>query len=194
MSKPLESWRIFVALELPESLRQKITRHMDRLREQLPEVRASWTRAQNLHLTLKFLGDTPVARVEAVAAALSGAANSCGPFEIAVGDCGAFPPRGKPNVLWIGIDDPSGKLHKLQAALETECADAGFQRDQRTFHPHLTIARLRHPSDARGLAEVHRRLGFESTAVRVTDACLIRSELSSAGSRYTILARHELAA
>jgi len=193
MSKPVESWRLFIAIELPATLRHQIKEHIDRLREQLPEVRASWTREQNLHLTLKFLGDTKVGRVETVSVALRGAANRLAPFELGIEGCGAFPPRGKPDVLWIGIADRSGNLQKLHAALENECARAGFDRDRRPFHPHLTIARLRDPNGARPLAELHRQIGFEPGSVKVTDTCLIRSELSSAGSRYTVIARHELA-
>src|SRR3954466_13038553 len=103
-------WRLFIAVELPDDIRQKIAAHIEQLRTALPEVRASWVREENLHLTLKFLGDTPVERVEAVANALTKAANETAAFEIRIGGCGAFPPRGKPSVLWIGIEDQSGSF------------------------------------------------------------------------------------
>ena len=194
MSKPAEAWRLFVAVELPQTVRAKIGQHIARLRRELPDARASWIREQNLHLTLKFFGDIPVGKVEAVSGALRAAANDVPAFEIELGGCGAFPSRGKPNVLWIGIKDPSGDLHRLFEALEKECAQARFDRERRPFHPHLTIARLRDPRDAKLLAESHQTTGFETVSFKAADVCLIRSELSSQGSRYTVLARHDLIA
>ena len=187
----IETYRTFIAIELPAGIRRKIKEHIDHLRIALPDVRASWTREDNLHLTLKFFGDTPLAKIDGLSHALQGAAKRVAPFEMTIKDCGAFPSRGKPNVLWIGIEDPSGRLRQLQGALEDRCAEAGFPRDERAFHPHLTIARLRHPHGARGLAELHKEIGFDPVSVKVTDVCLIRSELSSQGSRYTVIARHE---
>lgn len=191
LSKPPEVWRIFIAIELPPNVRHKIKDHIDRLRNSLPDVRASWTREDNLHLTLKFLGDVPVNQIESVSQALLRAAIQIPDFDLVIRDCGSFPPHGKPNVLWIGINDASSNLRNLHAAIEDECAKAGFDRDQRSFHPHLTIARLRNPKGARSLSEMHQQIGFEPVSVKVGDVCLIRSELSSAGSRYTVIARHE---
>ncbi len=192
MPKSLESWRVFIAIELSRDVRHRIKRHIDQLRSELPDVRASWVREENLHLTLKFLGDTPVDRVEAISKALAAAAGHRPTFDIQLAGCGAFPPRGKPNVLWIGIEDNSGGLKQLHGEIEDACAAAGFARDSRSFHPHLTIARLRQPPGARELAHLHETIGFAPLDVTATEVCLIRSELSSAGSRYTILARNKL--
>jgi 2'-5' RNA ligase len=155
-------------------------------------VRASWVREQNLHLTLKFFGDTPLERVEQLSRALQAAAARMTQFEIAIRDRGSFAPRGKPSVLWIGIEDASANLNKLHDALENECERAGFARDDRSFNPHLTIARLRGSQGARNLSDLHKSTYLPAMRVRVQDVCLIRSELSSAGSRYTVVARHEL--
>lgn len=192
MSKAPESWRLFIAIELPQNVRQKIKDHIDQLRTALPDARASWTREDNLHLTLKFFGDIQVTRVEALSQALLRAVTRTPRFELVIGNCGSFPPRGKPKVLWIGIDDPSTNLHKLHAALEDECAKVGFALEARPFHPHLTLARLRQPRGSRRLAELHEQIGFDPITTDVRDVCLIRSELSSSGSRYTVLAKHEL--
>jgi len=185
-----EEWRLFIAIELPASLRRAISEHIDRLRQAVPEARASWTREENLHLTLKFLGNTRVKKVESVSKAVERTAQRVAPFEILVGGCGAFPPRGQPRVLWIGIDDRSGNLATAHGFLEEECAKVGLARESRPFHPHLTIARLRQLKGARELATAHEQCRFDSIAVGVNDLCLIRSELSSEGSRYTVIARH----
>lgn len=188
-----EPWRLFTAIELPAEIRHTIKEHIDRLRAACPDVRASWTRADNLHLTLKFFGDIAINRVDSLSQALMDAATRTPSFGLVIQGCGIFPPRGKPNVLWIGISPETEPacLHLYQA-LEDECEKAGFKRDERKFHPHLTVARLRHPAGARDLANLHQETEFEPIALKVTGACLIRSELSSSGSRYTIVAQHDL--
>ena len=191
MSTPDESWRVFIAIELPASVRQKLKAHIDRLRHALPDVRASWSREDNLHLTLKFLGETPVSQIETLSQAAKRAASKALPFDLIVGGCGAFPPRGQPRVLWIGIEDLADQLGKLQQALEAECAQAGFTREVRSFHPHLTIARLRRPQGSRQLAALHEEMGFETETVGASDLAVVRSELGSEGSRHTVISRHE---
>ena len=188
-----EVWRLFIAIELAKEVRHKIRNHIDKLRTALPDARARWTREENLHLTMKFFGDVPVAEVEGISAAAAHAVASIYPFELSIRGCGAFPPKGQPRVLWIGTEDTSGSLQKLHIALENECAKAGFPREHRPFHPHLTVARLRQPHGARELAHLHENIGFESLKVPVNEICLIRSELSSQGSRYTIVSRHKFA-
>jgi 2'-5' RNA ligase len=185
-------WRVFIAIELPSNVRRRIADHIDRLRSSIPEARASWSREDTLHLTMKFLGDVPVANVEKLSAAAWIAASKVGPFEIVVEGCGAFPPRGQPKVLWIGIDDPSGQLSELNCALEDECANAGFAREPRAFHPHLTIARIRQPHGSRQLVAVHKEIGFNREATRVSELAVIRSELRSEGARHSVISRHEL--
>ena len=193
MKPPNESWRLFIGAELPATLRARVRDHIDRLRHTVPDVRASWAREENLHLTLKFLGDTPVSKVEALSQAVARAAAQVSPFSAIVGGCGAFPPRGQPRVLWIGIDDPTAGLMKLYRSLEDESFQSGFRREERPFNPHLTVARLRQPHGSRRLAEVHQQMGFAPVTLKVSDVCLVRSELRSEGSRYTVIARHGFA-
>lgn len=188
---PGESWRVFVAIELTSEIRNLIACHISTLRKQLPEARASWGREDNLHLTLKFLGDIPLMNVEKLSAAASIAASKVKPFEIVVERCGSFPPRGQPRVLWIGIEEDSGGLTQLHQAIEDACATAGFTREPRAFHPHLTIARIRKPEGSRRLAALHKETGFDPVSVRVSELCVIRSELRSEGSKYTPISRHE---
>jgi RNA 2',3'-cyclic 3'-phosphodiesterase len=163
-----KQWRLFIALELPAEVRRKISQHSDHLRTEMPDVRASWTREPNLHLTLKFLGDVPIERVEAVSRALQRATTGAAPFEMEIRGCGAFPTRGHPKVLWIGISD-GPQLPSLHEAIEREVGRLGFPREGRPFHPHLTIARLRQPQGARALADLHERSGFPPMLVNVKD-------------------------
>jgi 2'-5' RNA ligase len=190
MKEPSEHWRVFIAIELPSVVRKSSSDHINRLHNALPDVHASWSRQENLHLTLKFLGNTPVPKIEALSQAAQRATGRFQPFDLIVGRCGSFPPRGQPRVLWIGIDDPTGELAKLNRALEDECAKAGFAREQRPFHPHLTIARLRKSQGSRRLAELHGEMGFTHQPVIASEVVLFRSELLSGGSRHTAISRH----
>src|ERR1051325_888630 len=155
-----ESYRTFIAIEIPHDLRAAVIDHIKHVRETVPDVSASWSRDDNLHLTLKFLGDVPIARIGDVSAAVSAAARAAGPFELILAGSGVFPTRGRPSGLWIGIEDPSGGLHRVQRCLEEECAAHGFNRDARGYHPHLTIARIRKPQGAKDLATAHMALNF----------------------------------
>ena len=185
-----ESWRVFIAIELPPDVRRRLTQHINQLRAAVPDVRASWSREQNLHLTMKFLGDTPVANIEKLAQASERAARSSAPIKLVIGGCGAFPPRGQPRVLWIGIEDTSNNLATLQQRLEKECATEGFACESRPFHPHLTIARVRSPHDSRRLAALHQEMGFSAEIVAAAELSVIRSELHREGSRYATISRH----
>jgi 2'-5' RNA ligase len=189
----IESWRLFIAIELPTNTRHKIQQHIDRLRRELPDARASWTREENLHFTLKFFGNVSVGKVEDLSNAIQRATTRISPFEMVIVGCGAFPPKGNPRVLWIGVSPATQTpCQNLFEALEDECAKAGMPREHRPFHPHLTLARLRQPADSRHLATLHQQTNFNPITAEVRDVCLIRSELSSAGSRYTVVARHKL--
>jgi|ERR1044071_851427 2'-5' RNA ligase len=184
--------RLFCAIELPTEVRARAADHIARLRLIVPEVRASWERTEKLHITLKFLGEIPADRVEALSGAASSATLSTHPFTLALSGAGAFPPRGNPRILWLGIDDSSGALAHLQRRLEEEGASAGFAREERPFHPHLTLARIRAPQGARRLAQIHQETGFEAIDFAVTSLVVMRSELGTGGARYTEISRHEL--
>ena len=187
-----ESWRIFCAIDLAVSVRPSLMRHINRLREAVPDAQASWSREENIHLTLKFLGEIQIPRLSDLSNAAARAVATLSSFEITLENTGVFPKHGAPRVLWIGVHDESGKLAELQTRLEEECALEGFAREERPFHPHLTIARLRKPQGARALAVAHKEMPFEPVAVTVGELLVIRSEPSGAGSRYTVISRHPL--
>src|SRR5438874_1311174 len=178
-------WRAFCAIELPDALKSRVGEHARRLREAFPRVRASWERPEKIHITLKFLGDVEVSRIEELSLAAGRAAAHVEPFELTIAVPGAFPPHGPPRVLWLGIEDASGKLSNLHYSLEDECAAAGFHREPRPFKPHLTLARIRSPRGPRELAAAHRESPFEPQSFNVSDLVLMRSELGPGGSCYS---------
>lgn len=192
MSADQKSWRIFCAFELPESLRVRIKEHAERVREAVPDAAASWSRPENIHLTMKFFGNVDQAQVPMISDALARVAKESPPVGIVVGGTGVFPRPSRPQVLWIGIDDRTGALAGLQKRVEGECAREGFPKEDRAFHPHLTIARIRNPHNANRLAEAHLRLEFASVEVNLSELVLFRSELSPKGSKYIPLSRSRL--
>jgi len=182
--------RLFCAVELPAELRARAHAHLARLRESAPQVKASWERAEKLHITLKFLGETEAGQVAALTEAAARAAAGVPSFELALAGAGTFPNAHNPRVLWLGVEDSSGQLARLQQRLEAECAAAGFPRDARDFHAHVTLARLRTANAAaRQLARAHEQLGFAPAQFTVGELIIMRSDLGPGGSRYATLAR-----
>ena len=186
------SWRVFCAVELPDDVRARLEDHVVRLRRDVPDVAASWSRVENIHLTLKFFGNVAVDRIERISDAARRAVKEFSKFEIVVGGTGVFPRPSRAQVLWIGVDDPSGKLSALQESLENECASEGFEKEERAYRPHLTIARIRKPEGAKRLADAHLKMQFKLIEVQLKELTLFRSELTSKGSKYTTISRHHL--
>ena len=191
-NNPASTLRVFCAVEVSQAARQLILQHIRRLRACVPDAKASWSREANIHLTLKFLGEIPTSSVASFSDAAARATAGVASFAVQCEHAGVFPNLRQPRVLWVGINDSSGGLQELHARLENEAAKAGFARDGRPFHPHLTVARLRQPQNARPLATAHQQLGFEPVEIPVTELLVIRSELSSAGSKYSVISKHEL--
>jgi len=182
-------WRVFCAVELPAEVRAGLEDHVARLRKEVPDAAASWSRVENIHLTLKFFGNVEVKQIARISEAAERVVKQFSTFQIAVGETGVFPRASRPQVLWIGVSDPSGQLSALQERFENECAAEGFPKEDRAYHPHLTIARLRKPEGARQLADAHLRMKFETIEIGLKELVVFRSELSPKGSRYTPISR-----
>jgi 2'-5' RNA ligase len=184
------TWRVFCAVELPDEVRAQLHEHIADLRAQVPDAAATWSRVDNIHLTLKFFGNLSIDQVPKISAAATRVVEEFRQFKIAVGGTGVFPRPSRAQVLWIGVGDPSGKLADLQKRFEDECANEGFEKEDRAYRPHLTIARLRKPS--KRLAETHLQMKFKTADLTLRELIVFRSELSPKGSRYTDLSRHSL--
>ena len=185
-------WRMFCAFELPQLLRSRIQEHAQQVREAVPEAAASWSRPDNIHLTMKFFGNVDQAKFAVIPDALARVAKEFSAIGISVGGTGVFPRPSRPQVLWIGIDDRTDELAQLQKRLEDECAREGFPKEDRAFRPHLTIARIRNLNNANRLAEAHLRLAFAPVDLVLSELVLFRSELSPKGSKYTPISRSRL--
>ena len=182
-----KDWRVFCAVELPDVVQARLEEHILRLRKEVPDAAASWSRVENIHLTLKVFGNVEVKRIARISAAAERVVKEFSTFQIGVGETGVFPRPSRPQVLWIGVSDPSGQLSALQERFEDECAAEGFEKEDRAYRPHLTIARLRKPEGARHLADAHLQMKFETIEVELKELVVFRSELSPKGSKYTAI-------
>jgi RNA 2',3'-cyclic 3'-phosphodiesterase len=177
--------RIFIAIDLSHGVRKLVADHSARLHKLHPNLRISWTKPGNLHLTLKFLGNVEITSISEVCQALGRHIAEFPAFNVAISRTGIFPSARRPKVLWLGIDDPSGELHHLAAAIENIASKLGIPREDREFSPHLTIGRIRERATASALVQQHIETELDSHKFAVTEVVVYESELSTGGSIYT---------
>lgn len=185
-------YRLFIALPVPTAVKQGIQQVQERLRRELPDGCASWTRPEQWHLTLKFLGNVDVVQVRELSGVLGEVCEKFAPLKLRAAHVGCFPNLRKPRVVWVGVRDDADQLAGLAKAVEA--AAAGFTTEEREgkFTGHITIARIKN-FDRRGAQRVAKAV--ETMALHVFGAWiaeaieLMRSELASDGARHTSLAR-----
>jgi 2'-5' RNA ligase len=188
--------RCFVAFDLPAELRARLADVLAGLDSVTPEGAVRWVRPQSIHLTLKFLGEITPDAIPGLVGALQSAAERSQPFTFSVGGLGCFPNPARARVVWIGIREDSGAMHKLYEDVETSLAGLGFRREDRPFSPHLTLGRVRREAGtgaARRVGEAVQRvpapaLGEVSTGPLI----LFRSDLRPTGAVYTRVATFSL--
>jgi RNA 2',3'-cyclic 3'-phosphodiesterase len=182
-----ESMRLFLAIELGEPVRKHLLRVQQQLRR---ETEASWARAENLHLTLKFLGEVEPARLPSLCAAMADAAlDRSIQLHAAALEC--FPARGPVRVIAAAVAGEVQRLVELQQSVERACAELGFATEQRQYRPHVTLARARRPLAAalRGqLAEAAAGL-WPGPEMEAGQFVLMESRPASRGMEYVPLAR-----
>ena len=181
--------RLFIAVVPPSVLQASVHAALAPLRSAPGARGVQWVREANLHFTLRFLGDCDAATAAAAADALREAANTQQAFVVSLGALGAFPVTTRARVLWAGLAEGGEPLVALAAAVSLALASRGVPPEPRPFAPHLTLGRVREPSDwSRALAAAA-PLGarFEASSVR-----LIQSTLAPGGSRYEAVSEARL--
>ncbi len=132
--------RCFAALPIPEGARRTLERALDGYRDRGWPVR--WVRPEGIHITLKFFGEVPRDRIDAIAESLDFARDGIGPLGLTLRGFGAFPAADRPRVLWAGVEAPSG-LELLQDRVETRADSLGFSGEGGVYRPHVTVGRVR---------------------------------------------------
>lgn len=187
--------RAFIAIEVSSDIHRRMEEAVAPLRAKLAGLPVRWVAVDNIHLTLKFLGETSTSNVPMLQSMLQSVAAGQAPFAINVGELGAFPSMTRPRVIWIGVQAPQ-ELFNLQRRIEAETEHLGYPREQRAFSPHLTLGRISRnasPAEVRQIGEAlaaHRIGGLG--AMQVESVTLYRSELHPSGAVYTPLFIAEL--
>jgi RNA 2',3'-cyclic 3'-phosphodiesterase len=195
---PEEILRTFIAIELDESLHIALRSVQEKLKRQTPPGSVKWVDPEGIHLTLKFLGDTPASRIPEIEGALRAACTGLEPFECSVEGRGCFPDFRRPRVIWVAVRTKGTRLTWLQEAVERTVAPLGWPTEERPFSPHLTLGRVNKSADASLAAAAGQAV--ERTVVeligvqRVTAVNLIQSDLRPTGAVYSPLLQIPLAA
>ncbi len=186
--------RTFVAVELATSVTARAGLLIDKLRVSAAQL--NWVRTQQMHLTLKFLGDVPDTETPDICRVVAEAARRIEPFEITFRGVGAFPTAEHPRTLWIGIEDGAEELCVLQAAIEGALKEKlGFPKEARRFQPHLTIGRVKHvPPGSEGelteLLKQHQH--FDADLSVIDEVVVFASFLRRTGPDHEAIGRAEL--
>jgi 2'-5' RNA ligase len=182
--------RLFVAVHLPAEVRERLASVQDRLRRAQADV--SWVKPANLHITLKFLGETEPKRLERIQSALADAAGSASPFSMTLAGVGTFGGR-IPRVVWAGVQEGADRLEALAGAVENWLARVGFPKEKRGFTAHFTMGRVRSPKNVTALlAALRDEPSAPLGSVPVDRFFLMQSELNPSGSIYAALETYVL--
>ena len=187
MSYNPEQIRSFIAIELPEEVKKGLAR----LRKELERDEhrfVKWVDPGGIHMTLKFLGNIPFKQVTEITKAMGKAAQGISPFHLEISSLGAFPNLRQVRVFWVGIGGEVDKLSQLQQNIDSELATLSFAKEERSFVPHLTLARIREgasPLERRSFGELVNSTIFEDKYyVEVEAISLMRSQLTPTGALY----------
>ena len=189
--------RLFVGLELEAAVRKALGDFSETLRrnahELAPNARIGWVDPEQLHITIRFIGEVTDPKVAAIADALL-VEVPIPPFELVVEGAGAFPERGAPKVLWAGLVAGVEALSAVEAAVSARIGRCGVPREDRPYRPHITLARVRDAAGLRPAALLEKPATRRFGTMHVEAITLFQSRTSPKGAVYTTLQRTPLAA
>jgi len=181
-----ETIRTFIAVELPQEIQDRLGQLQSDFKVSMPDVR--WTKYGNIHLTLKFLGDVPLSKIDKIGEALREVAAKFPAFTMSLADIGAFPNSRKPRIVWVGVQKGVDELKEIAKAIDSSMKRLGFPPEKRRFSPHLTVGRIRHLKNPTAMTEALDKSAVgELGKFTVERISLIKSQLDPAGSIYTTI-------
>ena len=183
--------RTFIAIELPAKIIDGLKEIQDELKDGTNKV--TWVKPENIHLTIKFLGDIAADKIDSIAGLLESAAAKSHSFDISVKGVGSFPTIDNPRVLWVGIEESNVNLAALYNNIEDALSVIGFAKEDRPFKPHLTLGRIKFLKDRKGLKEwIERFKDITLGQYMVDSICLFQSMLTPEGAVHIKLEKIEL--
>ena len=190
--------RAFIAIELPPAIQDQVRLTQQQAQRYLRQLQLrdvfSWTPPQNVHLTLRFLGEIDASQQAALAQGLEQLVERQAAFQLALAGLGCFPNARSPRIVWLGLQGDLATLNQLQRPIEQLAQELGFSPEGRPFSPHLTLARTKRNAERGELARAGQALlqpsaesiaGEPNTPFQVSQIVLMRSELLPSGARYT---------
>lgn len=181
--------RTFIAIDFDKAVKKKLAELQARLRPTCGKVK--WVNTDQVHLTVKFLGETTEAQVPGIREALDQVASRCGAFDIGIEQLGVFGRSGPVRVLWVDVRDPTGRLAACHALCEQLLEPVGFDREARPFSPHLTLARNKSPQNSRRIREaVESEPSVSLGSQAVAGLTLYESTLTQEGPVYRRISKH----
>jgi 2'-5' RNA ligase len=192
-TKPPETLplRAFIAIELPTAMLRRLGTEIAKLQDLVGGRAIRWVDSEAIHLTLQFLGEIDDRTAELIAGCLDEVCANYARMSFEVGGLGGFPNLDRPRVIWIGIRQPDRSLSKLQSEIEGGVSKVGIDAEDRAYHPHLTLGRLRREasqSEERLLADRLSQIQIADLgSVQAEGVSLMRSELTGAGAVYSRL-------
>ncbi len=188
----MDAVRLFLAIDIPPRARKIITALQNRFKPL--GLNASWVAPEDVHLTLQFLGDAPPEQIPDIHQGVSVAVTPVPQFMVTLKEIGVFPKLKKPpRILWVGMEDPQGRLTVLQKNIAKQMEKIGFPKEKRNFTPHLTLARIRQERGGRRAIlerlkrEIESSPKIEMEPFKIDAVRLIESQLTPTGSIYTTL-------
>ncbi len=182
--------RAFICVDLPAAVRRRAEELQRRLATCGADV--NWVRKENLHLTLRFLGEISRHQLESACAGTKRAAAGVEAFQLRFSGSGCFPSERHPKVVWVGLAEIPQAILNLHVGIEQELVQAGFPCEERPFSPHLTLGRVRSSRNSSRLVERLSATEFNSETFLVREVVVMKSELKSSGAVYTPIERVEL--
>lgn len=179
----MEKIRAFLAIPLSSEARAVVAGVADELAGEVPERAVKWVSPERIHLTVRFLGSTPVDKLEPLASHLDRIAGQHAPFALELDSLGCFPNERRPRVIWVGVAGQTRKLEDLQSDIEQMVVDMGWERERRDFHAHLTLGRVK---DKSARVDLPWGQGVAPATIPVQEVHLFESELRRSGPLYTI--------
>ncbi|MBK8130079.1 MAG: RNA 2',3'-cyclic phosphodiesterase [bacterium] len=176
--------RLFIAIMLPDQWQVILRQPQEKIGWLGRGVK--WVEPENLHLTLKFLGDTPDDLLPRIESDVEEVCRDIGPFKLAIQGVGCFPNKSRPRAYWAGLT-PSKALKSLQGGIAERMDALGFEPEEKEFVPHLTVARIKEPIGKERMTQAFLNFALQSDSFTVTEVSMVKSTLRQEGPIYSVL-------
>ena len=177
--------RTFIAIAIPKNIKDKIGVYEEPLKKEKAKI--SWVKPENIHITLKFLGEVEENKISEIYEALKKCVSNQKPFDIEVMGTGGFPNLNRPRVIWVGLKKGSEELKTLAKSIDNELEKLGFQKEKRGFSPHLTVGRVKSIYNIHEFVKKMNSVEFKGDTFTADEILIMKSDLKPTGAVYTKL-------